>query len=271
VTFNTGQILLGLAVAQTTWDAYESPMCRAADWLVDTQDDDGCWRRFPTPFAQPGEKAYETHVAWGLFEAERVRPDHGYAQAGLRQGDWALQYQKDNGWIERCCLNDPVRPLTHTLGYALRGILEAYRISEDERYLRAALRTAEGLLQAQKEDGHLPGRLDEEWQPAVPWACLTGSVQIAYCWLWLFRATGETRFRNAGLVANRHVRRTVRLAGDPDTIGAVKGSFPVDGDYGRYEYLNWAAKFFIDANLLEREIRAEQEPAAREIGTGSEA
>jgi hypothetical protein len=28
----------------------------------------------------------------------------------------------------------------------------------------------------------------------------------------------------------------------------------VDGDYGTFEYLNWAAKFFIDSNELERAV-----------------
>ena len=36
---------------------YDDAMRRAADWLVATQDADGCWRRYPTPFAEPGEKA----------------------------------------------------------------------------------------------------------------------------------------------------------------------------------------------------------------------
>ena len=40
----------------------------------------------------------------------------------------------------------------------------------------------------------------------------------------------------------------------PETRGGVKGAFPVDGAYGEYEYLNWAAKFCIDANLLEAEL-----------------
>ena len=39
--------------------------------------------------------------------------------------------------------------------------------------------------------------------------------------------------------------------------GGVKGSFPVDGDYGAWAYLNWAAKFCIDANLLELELARE--------------
>src|SRR5688500_14591169 len=75
VTFNTGQILIGLARGATDLGtAYYEPMRRAADWLVNTQDADGAWRKHATPFAAPGEKVYETHVAWGLFEAARVAP-----------------------------------------------------------------------------------------------------------------------------------------------------------------------------------------------------
>jgi len=43
----------------------------------------------------------------------------------------------------------------------------------------------------------------------------------------------------------------------------VKGTFPVyagfDGrhyrGYGPYQYLNWAAKFHLDSNILEKKIR----------------
>jgi hypothetical protein len=36
----------------------------------------------------------------------------------------------------------------------------------------------------------------------------------------------------------------------------VKGSFPIDGDYGQFEYLNWATKFAIDSYTAEQQIRA---------------
>jgi hypothetical protein len=234
-------------------------MRRAADWLVETQDPDGCWRKHPTPFASPGEKTYETHVAWGLLEAARVEPDRPYADAALANVRWALDRQHDNGWLEDCCLTDPSQPLTHTLGYALRGILEAYRFSKDTLYLRAAQKTADGLLRAIGQDGFLPGRLQRDWRPAVNWACLTGTVQIAHCWLMLFRYTHDTRYREAGFRANRYVRRTMKTQGAPETLGGIKGSFPVSGDYGQYQYLNWAAKFFVDSNMMEREVRLDRD------------
>ncbi len=256
-TFNTGQILIGLADgARTFAGEYDDAMRRAAAWLRDTQDPDGCWRQHPTPFAPRGEKAYETHVSWGLFEAARVAPNEGYAEAGLKQVRWALTKQADNGWVADCCLDNPKHPLTHTLGYFLRGVLEAHRLCEEDVYLEAARRTGEGILSVLGDDGALPGRLNSNWSAAVKWVCLTGQVQIAHCWLMLFELTGEPAFLEGARKANAFVRRTVKIQGDPDVVGGVKGSFPVSGDYGRYEYLNWAAKFFIDSNRYEQRLTA---------------
>ncbi|MGI9491694.1 MAG: hypothetical protein ACR2QF_04755 [Geminicoccaceae bacterium] len=256
VTFNTGQILIGLAAGTETLgdDAHRMAMHRAATWLVQSQDDDGCWRRHPTPFAKTGEKAYETHVAWGLFEAERVEPGQGYGEAGLRQVNWALTMQQENGWIARCCLDDPARPLTHTLGYLLRGVLEAYRLAEDKTLLRAARKTADPLMNAVGSDGFLAGRFDHHWRPAVTWSCLTGSVQLAYCWFQLFTYTGDARYLEAGRKVNAFVRRTIAVDGSANQIGGVRGSYPISGTYGRYQYLNWAAKFAVDSFRKESEL-----------------
>jgi hypothetical protein len=251
VTFNTGQILLGLAAGAALKPEFHAAMVKAADWLAATQDDDGCWRRFPTPFAEKNDKAYETHVALGLFAAHAVDPSRGWQAAGLRQVDWALRQQKPNGWLDHCCLSDASRPLTHTLGYALRGIIGAYESSRHPKYLDAAMKLADGLSGQLQADGRLAGRFDAQWRPAVSWVCLTGLSQIAECWFLLTRATGDARHAEAGRRANRFVRRTIATDGDPDIRGGVKGSQPVTGAYGTWQYLNWACKFTIDAQRAE--------------------
>jgi hypothetical protein len=261
VVFNTGQILLGLAAAQAETGAYLSSLRRAADWLVSVQDDDGCWRRHASPFAAPGDKQYDTHVAWGLFEAERVDPGRGWGDAGLRNVRWVIGEMRPNGWLHQCCLHDKQHPLTHTLGYALRGIVEAHRLRPAPDLLEAALRLASGLRQALGPDGHLPGRLSADWSAAQPWACLTGTVQVAHCWWLLYRETGEAAFADAARRANAYVRRTIALDGPADQRGGVKGSFPVDGAYGPYQYPNWAAKFAADSFMLEADIDAESAAA----------
>ncbi len=259
VAFNTGQILLGLAAGVSEFGVdYRPAMLAAADWLVRTQDNDGCWRKHPSPFAAPGEKTYETHAAWGLFEAARLESSYGYAEAAMRNLHWALSHQNSAGWFANCCLTDPLNPLTHTIGYLLRGLIAGYEFTGDGKILKQARETGEGALTALQPDGFLPGRLDCRWRGTVSWSCLTGSSQIAACWLLLYRATGDLRFRTAGLAANRYVRSTLRLDGPSETRGAVKGSFPVSGDYLKFQYPNWACKFFIDSNSLERTVYKEE-------------
>lgn len=253
VTFNTGQILIGLVAGTDTWgDRYRMAMTSAAEWLVATQDDDGAWRRHASPFAGVGDHTYDTHVAWALFEAARCAQEARYGEAAMRNVYWALSRQHGNGWFSDCDLNDPLQPLTHTIGYTLRGVLEAYRYIPASDLLHAAIRTADGALSALRPDGWLPGRLNQHWQGEVPWVCLTGSSQIAHCWFMLYDITGDEKYLDAGRRANQFVRRTIRMDGPIERRGGVRGSFPVSGGYAAYEYINWASKFTIDANLYER-------------------
>ena len=236
VPFNTGQILLGLAAGVAEFgQTYREAMMAAADWLVRTQDRDGFWRKHPSPFAAPREKTTRLTRPGGLFEAVRLGAGHAYAEAAMRNAYWALSHQNDNSWF---ALTDPSSPLTHTIGYILWGLLEAYRFSGDRKILQGAIRTAEGALRALRPDGHLPGRLDSHWRGTVKWSCLTGTEQIAICGLLLYRDTADARFRSAAVAANRYVRQTVRIDGPRETRGAVKGSFPISGGYERFLYPN---------------------------------
>jgi hypothetical protein len=103
----------------------------------------------------------------------------------------------------------------------------------------------------QRPDGSLAGRQHADWTPAADWACLTGISQIAESWLYLFDVTYDLRYLMSAQKGNAFVRRTIHLESRLDTRGGVKGSFPVDGGYGEFEFLNWAAKFTIDANMKE--------------------
>lgn len=256
VTFNTGQILIGLAIGARVLgdEKYLTAMHGAARFLRDSLDPDGCWRSHPSPFTHAGEKAYETHVSWGLFEAERTAPGEGYGAAGLRQVGWALGKMQANGWVDDCCLQHKDRPLTHTLGYYLRGVVEAHRLSGEQRYLDAALKMAHGLVGVLRSDGALPGRLRSDWSAAVEWSCLTGNVQVAESLFYLAPLGGGDAFAKAGKGLNAFVRRTIAVEGNPDLVGGVRGSFPIDGEYGQWAYLNWAAKFAIDSFLVEKLI-----------------
>jgi uncharacterized protein YyaL (SSP411 family) len=141
----------------------------------------------------------------------------------------------------------PPPPFLHTYragwrichhGSFCHGILEAYRFSIENRFLQVAINTADGLLTALKSDGFLPARVQRDWSPSVSWACLTGTAQIAICWLILYQVTHEKRYRDGAYAANRYLRRFLCTDGPDETHGAIKGSFPVNGHYGAWEYLN---------------------------------
>jgi uncharacterized protein YyaL (SSP411 family) len=135
-----------------------------------------------------------------------------------------------------------------------RGILEAYQFTKDYKLLVACQKIADGLLSAIQDNGYISGRLFSNWKAAVSWACLTGSVQIAICWFKMYQITGKTAYRDAACAANTYVRRTMRINGAPEFKGAIGGSFPIYGGYCQYAYPNWACKFFIDSNILERKL-----------------
>ncbi|MCB1744528.1 MAG: hypothetical protein KDK91_29440 [Gammaproteobacteria bacterium] len=252
-TFNTGQILLGLtAAASRTGDSRVlKAMHGAARWMQESQDDDGRWSRFPSQFAYGRGSTYYTHAAWGLMEAERVAPGHGYLDSALRHADWALSRQHPNGWFEQCCVTDPTRPLTHTIAYAHRGVIEAYLHSGDESYLRAAARTADAMVMLVGADGWMPGRMDHHWRAAADWVCLTGNVQMACNWFLLADLLDREDYRQAARRCTAYVRRTLLESGHPGVVGGVRGSMPISGEYNRFMFINWGAKFLIDACLME--------------------
>lgn len=252
--FNTGQVLFGWLAAwqQTRQERFRDSLIHAADWLVAAQDEDGAWRRFASPFATHTLNAYNTRVAFGLAKAGKALGEHKYIDAGVRNVEWALTQMHPNGWLENNDLEDNSRPLTHTIAYATRGILEVGLITSIGVFVDAATRIARAVAQSQRDDGALPGRLDAEWQPAASWSCLTGNAQMAVVWQRLAHEAGDCSLLSATEKANRFNMAVQDLsAPDPGIRGGIPGSYPRGGGYMTHRYPNWAAKFFMDALMLQ--------------------
>ena len=119
---------------------------------------------------------------------------------------------------------------------------------DDARLLQAAERAADALLATVRADGWMPGRYRSDWSPAVRWSCLTGQAQMANNWMRLAVITGDPKWLEPVPAVLRFLKRTQnRHSREPGVRGGIKGSWPVGGDYGAYEVLNWATKFFADA------------------------
>lgn len=252
--FNTGQVLFGWARAwkETGDHRFRSAASRAADWLIAAQDEDGAWTRFASPFARHKLNTYNTRTAYGLARVGHDLGESQYLEAARANVDWAVSRAQRNTWLDDNCLEMNDRPLTHTIAYSLRGILEVGVILHEERFVEFAVRMAHSIASAQRRDGALPGRLDEQWRPKARWSCLTGNAQMAINWLRLAEITGDAAFRDHAVRANRFNMATQQLDATAEVKGAIKGSFPADGGYMTWRYPNWAAKFFMDALMLEQ-------------------
>ena len=251
--FNTGQVIFGwLAVySETQGTRYIEAATRAGDYLVSVQDDGGLFDSGDSKFALKGATTYNARVAWALAELGRLTGEPKYTDAACKNIDNALRKQNQSGWFSDNCLNDPENPLLHTIVYATRGVLETGILLNESRYVSAALKALDSLLNCQRKDGGIPGRLDKSWSPKAGWDCITGDAQASIAWLRAHSITSENKYKEAARNAIDFVKKTQNLSHkNPGIRGGVKGSFPFDGEYGQFELLNWAAKFFCDALMM---------------------
>lgn len=252
--FNTGQAIFGWVRAfKETGDAkYLTSAHRAGDFLSSVQHPDGSWRQAASVYAMTGVHTYDTRTAWSLLKLFEVTGQQEHRDACVRNLEFALRHQQPNGWLSYNCLSDEKRPLVHTIAYSLRGFLESGLLLQQERYVAASQKAADALLARQRRNGSLAGRYDSEWRPAARWSCLTGNSQMAIIWLRLFRVTGDSKYLHAARRINRFQMSVQNLqATDPGIRGGIKGSYPIYGGYGTYEFLNWGTKFLADALMLE--------------------
>lgn len=259
--FNSAQIVHGL---QSWHDATGDEraldaMIRAARWICDVQDDDGAWRAH---FYGGLAGTYSAHAACWLAELGAYTGEGRFTAAAERNLRWVLNHRDaSTGWIDACGFSEADhkarRSVTHTIAYTLAGVLvmaERLQIEEGVEAVRVA---AEALMHRLERSRTLAGVLDYQWKPRANFVCLTGNAQLASVWLRLAESTGDMRFVNAACKAIDEVKRAQSLDSGAEGIrGGIAGSQPIGGDYIRFGFPNWAAKFFIDAVLAKERCLA---------------
>ena len=247
VIFNTGQIMHGLLAGSLQLNRPEClpAAVRAGFWLVEQQDDDGCWRR-----SQHNDipHTYDTRASWALLRAGLIAQEKTLADAARNQLDWALTQQAEDGWFASNAFESDAPPFTHTIAYAIRGFLESSLLVSEDRYFIAARRAAEALARRQRRDGWLAGRYGRNWAPQASYCCLTGLAQMAVNWTKLGGSCGREEFLHNARLAVEYLKWHHNVAeSNPALRGSVAGSYPIWGAYARFSYPAWAAKFFADA------------------------
>ena len=250
VIFNTGQIMHGMNAGFEQLGRREclDAAVRAGHWLAAQQDDDGAFRRFEH---NDIPHVYNTRGTWALVKTALLAGDESLKRAAIRHLDWALSQQTPSGWFARNAFVEGRQPFTHTIAYAIRGFLESGLLLGDSRYLDAASRAARAVAAKQRADGWLAGTFGDGWVSQDTYCCLTGLAQMCICWSRLRDAAGETGFEaniDSGLA---YLKSSQRLDDPADEVrGGIAGSLPIWGAYSRFEFPNWAAKFFADTLML---------------------
>lgn len=251
VIFNQGQIMHGLVAGYTQLGRQDclDAMIRAGHWMAKQQDADGCWRKFEhhnTPHV------YNTRATWALLSAGQVAGESTLVEAAKRNLDWALSQQTASGWYATNAFVPERAPFTHTIAYAIRGFLECGVQLQETRYIDSALKAGRGIAKMQRQDGWLAGTYRDGWVADANYACLTGVAQMSLNWTRMAQVTGDESFRTNARAGLAYLKSTQRL-NDADKVvnGGIAGSSPIWGDYSRFEYPNWAAKFYADALMMD--------------------
>lgn len=253
--FNTGMVLLGWApLIRVTGDRrFKDAATRAGEWLVRIQEANGDWRKGNSNFAKKESTVYNVKAAWGLCDAGDVLGRRDFVDAAIRNAEFCLTEQRRNGWFANCCLDDPEKPLLHTIAYAMQGLLEIGKLTGREEFIAAARKTADAEIAILQPNGFLPGRQRENFEAGAEWCCLTGSAQTSIVLSEFYALTGDERYRRAAHQINRYLMSCHDIRNpDPRLRGGVPGSWPVWGEYGKFQILNWATKYLTDALALEK-------------------
>lgn len=250
---NTAQAIIGWtrAFQETGTERYIQAARRASDFLLLAQEPDDLRRKALSRFAGEDGVTYSSKVGWALIEVGIALEEYRYCAAGEKNVIHSIQQQQPNGWFRDNCLDDLDHLLLYTIGRGVEGILRAALILDNDKYFLAAKKTADALLERIRVDGSLSGRFASDWSEKTSWSCLVGNAQMAGIWLYLYQATRVTTYLNAAQRVIFFLKRTQnRTTSHPGLRGGIKGSYPCDGEFGRYQILSSATKLFIDALLL---------------------
>ena len=157
VIFNTGQIIHGMVAGYERMGRNEclESAIRAGHWMVKQQDDDGCFRR---SVHNGVPHTYNTRAVWGMLRAGLIAGDQLLISAARRNLEWALTQQNERGWYDNNAFDLRKAPFTHTIAYAIRGLLECGILLESEQFIQSAVKAGKAMTRIQRPDGWLAAR-----------------------------------------------------------------------------------------------------------------
>lgn len=246
--FNNGQIILGLLKYYEHYkeERVMESVIQSADWLVKVQAKDGGWKQFTIH-----QLSSNTRTAWALMLLSKVTGEKKYLESATKNIEYAISLQLPNGYFLQNGFDTNGIPFTHSMAYAIKGMLEVASLSGNERWMASTEKAFIPLLSLIKEDGFLVGQLDEDFNSTSNYCCLTGNCQLSVVGFKLFSLTGKEEYRAAANLLLNYVKAKQIKSDVPALSGGISGSWPISGGYCPYEIPNWSVKFFVDALIYQ--------------------
>ncbi len=251
--FDTGQVLRGLlAIYDSTKDKkYLDAAHKSAKWMLSCeQNQKGYWVENNASCVDSSITTYNIYAIAPLAELAFILESQQLKDLGLRVADYTLSKQNNAGWFDGADFYSKNGALLHTIAYTFDGLYDCGMLYNRQDYKDAAKKAVDGVISSLNDKGFVPGRFDDKWKGSVEWACLTGMAQTAITCLKLFKSLNEESYLQAALKLKEAVKSTQNMLDDKrGGIGAVWGSWPIEGEYGRFQALNWAVKYLADLLL----------------------
>lgn len=272
-TLNTAQAIIGWtrAFQETEKERYAEAARRASDFLLQLHDPGD--PNSSDLFSSAGEDniVCRSRAGWALIQVGIVLEEYQYCAAGDRNVLACLQHQQPNGWFGDSLPSASNSSLLQSIAYCLEGILQSSLILDNKRYFNSAKKSADALLSLILDDGSLSGLFASDWTPRASWSCLLGDALMASIWLKLHGLTGNKTYLKAAHRMIVFLKKTQnRTTTHPGLRGGIKGSFPCDGEFGRYQTLSAGSKYFIDSLLsLAQVLQAQPSVSSVHVSSGS--
>jgi hypothetical protein len=249
---NTAQAIIGWtrAFQETETQRYAEAARRASDFLLQRHDPEDSRDLDPSPSAGEDSIVCRSRTGWALIQVGIVLEEYQYCAAGDKEVLLCLQRQQPNGWFVDSHPGDSDSSLVQTIAHCLEGILQSSLILDNKRYFNSAKKSADALLSHIRDDGSLSGLFASDWTPRASWSCLLGDALMASIWIKLHGLTGKKTYLKAAHRMIVFLKKTQNCTtAHPGLRGGIKGSFPCDGEFGRYQTLSAGSKYFIDSLL----------------------
>lgn len=253
IVFDTGQVLFGLNAAyqETQEERYLTALIKAADFLVQSMDDEGNYFRNTY---RGVIHTYNVRCTWALLGAYQITKNETYKVAAEKNVAWTLRQQQSNGFFRWNTFATGEPCYTHMIAYTLRGLFECGCILQNENVIDCVVKTTEYLKEDLQKNKTLANHYGTDWERLGEGSCLTGDCQMALvfykvgCYRPQLSGYRDIFTRLSHMVKSTQNRSSVNL----NIRGAIKGSHPIWADYSPFMYPNWATKFFIDMLMVEK-------------------